>query len=66
MEYLQLVRDTFGSRDDIRYRGFLEVMKDYKKGTYVRFFPSSFYFPLTLGFVLDVLCFIIHVMDVFG
>lgn len=51
MEYLKFVRDTFGSRNDSRYRGFLRVMKDYKEGTYVHLFSSSFYFPPTFGFV---------------
>lgn len=51
MEYLKFVRDTFGSRNDSRYRGFLRVMKDYKEGMYVHLFSSSFYFPPTFGFV---------------
>lgn len=34
VEYLKLVRDTFGSRNDSRYRGFLRVMKDYKGGIF--------------------------------
>lgn len=34
VEYLKLVRDTFGSRNDSRYRGFLRVMKDYKEGIF--------------------------------
>lgn len=65
-EYLKLLRDTFDTPDDGRYRGFLLVMKMYKQGKYVRLFSFIFSISPISGFVFFPMLQYLYGMDLFG